>query len=270
MKTILVPTDFSEISMKALNVAVKLAKENKAQIKLMTMVEFPALEFAVVDSAVFTKNDYNDNVINEARREIERLKEAHPEVKIIPIVKPEEEALTPAIVEEKTDLIVMGSTGASGWKEVISGSHAQYVVRYAECPVLVVKDNHKDFDLKKVLYVTDFSNTEFIKEALGILHTESVQNNFLYIDTGMKYFNGKMLTEKADQLAQALHLEHFEFTIYNAATVERGIIEYAEEIEADLIVMYTHGRDGLERIFEGSVAEDVVNHSPIPVMTILG
>lgn len=269
MKTILVPTDFGPVAEHALDIAVQIARLNHSQIKLLTMTEFPALEFAVVDSAVFTKEDYNKEVMNDAKREMKRMVERYSDVKIKPVVKEEDISLTAAILSEEADLIVMGSEGATGWKEAFSGSHAQYVVRYADCPVLVVKGMAETFKLDKVLYVTDFTNTAFIQKALNALNTTNTKNYFLYVDTGMKFFNGHMLHERVEEVAKTFKIQDFEFEIYNANTVERGIIEYAQEIEADVIIMYTHGREGLERIFKGSIAEDVVNHSPIPVMTVL-
>jgi nucleotide-binding universal stress UspA family protein len=269
MKTILVPTDFGTISEQALDVAIQIARLNHSQIKLLTMTHFPAMGFSVADTSILSKSDYSNAVLNNAKQKLQGMIEKYSDVKISPIVKEEDESLTAAILSEDADLIVMGSEGATGWKEAFSGSHAQYVVRYAECPVLIIKEPTKEFSLDKVLYVTDFTNTTFIDKALKTLKTTKTKNYFLYVDTGMKFFNGHVLSEKLDEIAKTFKIKDFEFEIHNSPTVEKGVLEYAQEIEADIIIMYTHGREGLERIFKGSIAEDVVNHSPIPVMTIL-
>ncbi|MBP6619505.1 MAG: universal stress protein, partial [Leadbetterella sp.] len=64
-----------------------------------------------------------------------------------------------------------------------------------------------------------------------------------------------------------LGLENCKFEIFNANTVEYGIQEYAETEQADLIVMYTHGRTGISHFFKGSIAESVVNHAKTSVFT---
>ena len=56
--------------------------------------------------------------------------------------------------------------------------------------------------------------------------------------------------------------------IYNSTSEEDGIIEYAEEINADMIAMATHGRTGFMHLLSGSIAEDVVNHAKRPVWTM--
>ena len=55
--------------------------------------------------------------------------------------------------------------------------------------------------------------------------------------------------------------------IYNETNVEKGILNFTDKIGADLIGMSTHGRKGLSHFFNGSVSEDLVNHSKLPVVT---
>ena len=58
-----------------------------------------------------------------------------------------------------------------------------------------------------------------------------------------------------------------EITFESEFTIEKGIIKFSNRIGADLIAISTHGRKGLSHLFEGSVAEDVSNHSMLPVIT---
>jgi hypothetical protein len=57
--------------------------------------------------------------------------------------------------------------------------------------------------------------------------------------------------------------------IYNDLFEESGIVNFAHEVNADILVMGTHGRKGLSHIFAGSVTEDVVNHIDIPIWTLI-
>ena len=63
-------------------------------------------------------------------------------------------------------------------------------------------------------------------------------------------------------------IEHYELAIREAGSVPEGIAQYAEETDADLVVLFTHGHKGLRRLFSGSVAEDVLNHSKVPVLVM--
>ncbi len=71
-----------------------------------------------------------------------------------------------------------------------------------------------------------------------------------------------------DELAGEKGLIDYELHIRQARTVETGILNYAHERQADLIVVYTHGRTGLRHLLWGSVAEDVLNHAPVPVLIL--
>jgi len=56
-------------------------------------------------------------------------------------------------------------------------------------------------------------------------------------------------------------------TIRNDYSIEKGILSYGERQKVDLIVVPTHGRKGLSHFFAGSIGEDIVNHSILPIMT---
>ena len=60
---------------------------------------------------------------------------------------------------------------------------------------------------------------------------------------------------------------NFSVHIYNDISIEKGILNFASETNANLIGMGTHGRRGLAHFFNGSVSEDLVNHANMPVMT---
>jgi nucleotide-binding universal stress UspA family protein len=77
----------------------------------------------------------------------------------------------------------------------------------------------------------------------------------------------KKVKKTMRELANLFAINQASFNIEDAATVEEGILSFSEKVNADLIVMYTHGRKGIEHFFKGSVAEHVVNHSNVPVFT---
>ncbi|MCP4975162.1 MAG: universal stress protein, partial [Maribacter sp.] len=58
-----------------------------------------------------------------------------------------------------------------------------------------------------------------------------------------------------------------EVEIHNDYSIEKGILNYGEKINADIIGIPTHGRKGLSHFFMGSIGEDIANHSNVPVVT---
>jgi uncharacterized lipoprotein YehR (DUF1307 family) len=93
----------------------------------------------------------------------------------------------------------------------------------------------------------------------------------LYVNTPS--LNFKSTEEQLERVSDFFHemegnKENIEKVVYvDNYTVEKGILEYAQKHQKDLIIMATHGRKGLGHLFYGSVSEDVVNHSRIPVVT---
>jgi nucleotide-binding universal stress UspA family protein len=268
MKTILVPTDFHLAAENAMSAAVKLAKNMDAKISLMTMFKFPKLKYQLVESVVHTE-EYYDLLKHDAVREIERWKEWYPGVQIEGSIKEDFEELIPAILSEEADLIVMGSEGANGWKDYLQGTNSQNVIRKADCPVLVMKENTTFEKIENVLFVTDFERTSFIEKAMNLFDLRETRNKFLFVDTGETTDDRSEIYDTARDVEKLYNIQNFDFQIFRHDSVAKGTVAFAENHDIDLIIMFTHGRVGFERFLFGSIAEEVVNISDIPVLSIM-
>jgi nucleotide-binding universal stress UspA family protein len=271
MKKILVPTDLSPIANNALDVAVEIARHNNATIELLSIKMYPIVDVGAYyslygASGISIDNAWQD-VLKEAKIEMEALIKKYEGVKINALIEETGSHFVESVLNHKADLIVMGSSGADGLKEFFSGSNSEEVVRLASCPVLVVKGNKKTFAPKKVVLAVDFSHDKFLKKAIASLPLKDAEFHFLHVDMGMKAIDYKIDKANMQKLADKIGLKNCQFEIQEATTVENGILEYAAKIDADLIVMYTHGRTGISHFFNGSIAENVVNHSDVPVFT---
>jgi nucleotide-binding universal stress UspA family protein len=267
MKTILVPTDLSDVSEYALDVAVEIARKQGATISLLKKIIFPTLEYTIIDNEFYdSKEEFYKYLTKDSKERLQDMvdKPRYEGVKFRFKIMRDNDSLASIVAHQNANLIVMGSTGATGWKEWTKGSNAEHVVREASCPVLVVKAPATEF--QRVVVAIDFENTDFVKSALDLLDKSKIDPYFVFIDNGMKYFEGPVLKETMGKLALEWGLQNYNFEIFNDDTIEKGILDYAKEVEADIIVMYTHGRKGFEHLIYGSVAEDVVNHSDIPVL----
>lgn len=204
----------------------------------------------------------------DAQQEMDVYIALYPDVAIKPFVLETEVNFVKELIEHNADLIVMGSYGAVGLKELLRGSNSEEVVRLATCPVLVVKGDYSTFNPKKIVFAVDLSkHQDFIKQALYNLPIDDAEKHFIYIDTDARAINYAETRKMMQELAVELHINSAFFEIHEAEKIEIGILEYAQNISADLIVMYTHGRTGINHFFRGSIAENVVNHSKIPVFT---
>lgn len=271
MQKILVPTDFSAQAENALKVAAQLAKKHQSEIYLLHMLELP---LNLVDPAK------SDGSLPEA---LFFMKLAHKRFKEV-LSSDYLEGITvyetvlfheafDGIIEVATknevDIIVMGSHGASGFKEMFIGSNTEKVVRTSTIPVLVIKNEHQEFAIKNFVFATDFSDEckKPIQEAVKFAQAVKAKIHLLYINTATNFLTTTEAQDLMNQFVEPLALENFSLNIYNDITVEKGVLNFAQAIDADLIGMATHGRKGLSHFFNGSVSEDLVNHAKRPVIT---
>jgi nucleotide-binding universal stress UspA family protein len=145
VKNIVVPIDFSAESQKALQYASKLASQFGATLKLIHVVE-PTPFINDLPNVVLTRSD--QEIAKESRIRLQAL--AKDEIdELIPVQtgvrigKPYHEIASFAKVTD-ADLIVISTHGYTGLKHTLLGSTAERVVRYATCPVLVVRDARKE------------------------------------------------------------------------------------------------------------------------------
>lgn len=164
---------------------------------------------------------------------------------------------------KSADLLVVGSRGANGPKEFFLGSKAQKILRKAEVPVFVVKENARSLDVKKVMLLSNFG--------------ENMQKGFDQLRCLMKPFDPTyLLTHVIDQ--HSFHptqtalakieffrnenmLENSEIIIHTDYHIEDGLNYLIKKHQPDLVMMFTHGYKGIERWLKGSLTEELVNHT---------
>jgi len=273
MKKILVPIDFSECSEQALKVAANLAKQHNAEIIALHMMGLSDAVLTNVQTKQMLEGIYYIKLAEKRFKEFLN-KEYLKDIRITDAVynyKNFNEINTVA-EERNADLIIMGSHGSSGLSEVFVGSNTEKVVRHSNIPVLVVKKNTGKFKTENIIFASDFTleNVTAFKKAMTLFNSLGSSIKLLYINLpGQNYRSSKEMEARVkDFLFQAEALNLLESVVYyNDYTVEDGIFNYSNNNEVDIIALPTHGRRGLAHFFAGSISEDLVNHSQIPVIT---
>ncbi|MGL2962927.1 universal stress protein [Flavobacterium sp. RSB2_4_14] len=271
MKKILVPTDFSEHAHHALKVAAQIAKKNNGEIILLHMLELPH----EAGDAVGQGTDIPEIMIfkNAVMNKLEDLMddECLEGIKVSEVIQFELAFNGIMNISKKNDvdLIVMGSHGASGFKEMFIGSNAEKAVRFSEIPVLVVKRDEGDFNINKFVFASDFSDEikapfEKVVEFANKLDAEL---HLVMINTPSSFKPTHIANEIMNSFVSNYSVNKFSTHIYNDVNVESGILNFANLVDADLIGMSTHGRKGLAHFFNGSISEDLINHAVRPVVT---
>ncbi len=270
MKNIIVPVDFSEQSEYALKVAASLAKKHGSEILALHMLE---LNQAMISSEDGFHPEQTVFLIKLAEKRFKQFldKDYLNGIKVTPIIKHFKvfSELNEIAKKHTADLVVMGSHGADGLKEIFVGSNAEKVVRNAGIPVLVIKDDLKDFKIDRFVLASNFKEESLaaFRKANDFAAMLSAELSLVFINVpGEDFLSTKDAYQRINQFLQQANAGQ-EVEIYCDYSVEKGILNYSQSISADLIGIPTHGRKGLSHFFMGSIGEDVANHSKIPVVT---
>ena len=274
MKKILIPVDFSEYSEYALQVGATLAKKHDAALVVLHMMG--------LSEAVLTKDESQE--IFEAIYYMKLAEKRFSEfldrdylkgISIETTVQNYREfnEINSVAEEFGADLIVMGSHGASGLKEVFVGSNTEKVVRTSEVPVLVVKNKESHFNMERVVFACDF-NMDFVepfKRAWNFFNDLGTELQVVFINTPEKFLSNQEMEERA--LKFMLHsgidnTDVFDNVVYYCDyRLEHGVYSFSNKFEADLVVIPTHGRRGLAHFFSENIGEALVNRIAMPIMT---
>jgi nucleotide-binding universal stress UspA family protein len=171
--------------------------------------------------------------------------------------------------EEDADLVVIGSEGADGLEEFLVGSDAEEVVRQCECPVLTIKQKIDHFEVRSILFPSDFTaEAEVVLPYLRFYQEFFAAHiNLLYVRTKNDKATDPEIHERMQAFVDRYQLTNVNLIIQPSASASGGIIATSTEMNYDLILMPTHGRSGFAQLFNKSIAESVVNHASIPVLT---
>lgn len=273
MKKILVPIDFSAQAEYAAKVAVSIAKLTNAKIYLLHMLELPT---GVIDPSSYGTSSNTPTALLFLKRAYEKF-EKFKKLPFFDDIEIEDSVLFhkayDGIIDESVkndvDLIVMGSKGTSGLEEMLVGSNTEKVVRNSDIPVLVIKQEIENFKIENIVFASNFNSDARIsfQKILDFSAIFDTQIHLLKINTIHNFETTKESSDAIRNFINEFDLNNYTLNIYNDVSVEAGVLNFAKVIDADIILLNTHGRRGLAHLFTGSIGEDLANHAKLPVLT---
>lgn len=164
------------------------------------------------------------------------------------------------------DLIVMGTKGAWGLKEKLSGSETQMIARRSNIPLLSLMCDRSDLKINNILMVHDFKNSQ--KEDLGLLHkfikAFNAQLHFLQITSDDFINNDEDINSDMATFAALNNIQTFQSHIIKDNQVETGVVHFNQMNDMDVVCIGTHGKGS---IFHKSVTEKLINHLFKPIIS---
>jgi len=267
MKRILIPTDFSKLADYAYNLAHRLFENQEIEIHVLSIITLtPDILFD--ETGEFRDDGSLDmSALDVMKAEMEDSMKlwveskpdlAQSRVKLGDLCKD----VIKYIGDYGIDMVIMGTSGASGLKEVFNGSHTSYLSMRCPVPVLSVKSDQSDNTFRNIVLAGDFRNPQMVDLSVvkELLPMKSSKLHLLKVNTPGDFETNESVEARMNEFAEINELGQVDCHVYCDYNVEKGIDTFSREKGMDIIAIGTQQRTGISRIVRRSVSYDVINH----------
>lgn len=269
MQTILVPTDFSATADKALMVAKDIAKTTGSKIHLANFYSIPIADYSYPDVAM--PGDIMEEIRKAADTGMAKLKDALTKEGLDVSTTVEMGMVTDEVVDLSNKinahLIVMGTTGTDGVLDKLIGSNASNVMQKTEKPIILVPKDYRFNGIHEIVYADSLheDDTDVLKQVFDFAEMTGADNvNIININTSSHY--EPVTQELAARLQKVFGIDKVKISFVVADNLKEGIDSYLQNHKIDLVVMYTHKKSLMERIFSSSNTKMMALHTQVPLM----
>ena len=274
MKTILFPTDFSKNASHAARYAGMLAKLYDANIVLLHVYHIPMVpqsnhSFEVTNAISLTEKGVKEDLKAfaeqfmhdsnlSAERVSERVEYGFPAEKIVEIAH-----------STKVDMIVLGTKGASDMLDKWLGTHAQEVIKTAECPVFTIPQKVPIDYPQRILYAADFKDNEIAatRKLLDILKPLGATCKVVHIHDYFEPNIGHAIEETIKELEENFKNDDLSVQQFHRADVVEGLEGYMKTYKPDVLAMAIHEKSFLGNIFDTSITRHFIQEAKLPMLT---
>jgi nucleotide-binding universal stress UspA family protein len=276
MKRIILPTDFSSNSYHAISFALELFKNQECTFYLMNTYT-PAIyqaEYVLHSPGQIGLGDiYQENSLTQLKEMKNRLMTEFNNKRHIFIEHSAFNTLVDEIVEtsrkESADLVIMGTQGATGAKEILIGTNTVHVIKKSCCPVIAIPPNFENQVPKTILFPTDLEidyQKEQLKEVLDIAKDHLTRVEIINVSSG--YDLTEMQQKNKAKLDDILEGVVNRFNGLPSQGVITAINNFQQEKEINFLVMIQNKHSFLERLFIEPIIKKMGFHVGIPFMVI--
>jgi len=272
---ILIPTDFSETGRLAIEHGAFMARLFKAELYILHVLEVNEYTYDIPEPILRLTN--LEALQGIALKKLSEIADGiRKDFGVVATTMSSTGKIASEIVsyteENKIDIIIMGTHGASGFEEYFMGSNAHKVVTSASCPVITIQSQAKKVGFVNIVVPIDnkFHSREKINYAMELASHYTAKIHILGLveshdDHDEEKFNIKL--DAVEEIVKKAGLPYTRKTV-EGSNLAVSAMEYSKIINADLIVINTDQESNLTGMFIGPFAKQIVNHSRIPVMSV--
>lgn len=273
IKNILVPTDFSQHSDHALAAAIKMAKKISGQIYLYHRIHLHP------NWHVFTQEekDCHPNIQKREASMNENFQKClnahtHSGIRINAVYSSGDlfERTDQLIQHFDIDMIVMGSEGADGLKELLYGSYAEKISHRVDVPVLTIKHPVDEFGLKDVVFASDFEEDalEPFEKLVDLMRNFGSTIHLLYIASIKEFVVSEEVINRMREFEKRCWA--LPTVVHGQAdqSIEMGVQHYMVNSRADLLCTVHHEKGPFQKIINPSISAKLIRHLECPVLSL--
>lgn len=271
INNVLLPTDFSEVADNALLYALELCKKTESKLHLLHIKSIPVMDasFPAETYQLMLQEMEEGTQKGFAGLESKVLKNSGVEYTLNSATGFVNDEIITFSKSNAIDLILMGTTGASGLQEILVGSNSASVIGKSEIPVLVIPPSTTYTEPKHILYSSDYAEPEFPAVSRMMFFAELFDSKVtvLHVTTEFdKYFD----SEHNFFARNKKHIKHENITVVNKANTEvtEVIEKYIDDHQVDMLVMAKHSRSFFDRLFHRSLSKKMAYHTKIPLLVL--
>ncbi len=268
---ILIPTDFSVQAEFAYLLVRKLAEKTSADIHFLHVMNVPDTVTMDKNGNIQTCGEIDVNYVVRqkeiAERKLAELKNiyggdvsSHFELGKVT------DGILNFAEAHHFDLIVMGTKGAWGLREKLSGSETQMIARRSKIPVLSLMCDRSDLNIQNILLVHNFNHPA--KEDLQVLHklinAFNTKIHLLQITSGRVEAEKEGVFTRMKMFADLNGISDYACHLINDDDVENGVVHFNQMHNMDIVCIGTHGKGG---IFHHSATEKLIKHLFKPIIS---
>lgn len=270
VKTILVPTDFSDKANKAIDFATLIGSKSKTRLVLLHVLELPYGTNMQIDKI---RREYEKGAKISLKQAVDRAKvnlTGKRSVKIETMIRVGAPVTTIVKVaaELKADLICMGNRITTGLRRLVFDTNTSGVIDLANCPVLAATSKLPEVKLERMMFATDFKENDInvLKKATALAKPFKSAVHVLHINTKTSFDEKLRFIGFESLTRQAVDYKNLHFKAMQNPDVEEGLDKAIVEIYPDLIILIHQNRSFLDAVFGSNVVDDLVYRAEIPVL----
>lgn len=267
---ILIPTDFSELSNVAIKYAVDFSKDVEVKLILLHVIDTSAPAKARLSS-----NKLKEAIKSSSESEMKKLigsikKDSSHNIDIsyqITSGSSIGKYVESVALKNDIDMICIGTKGASGLKKILFGSNAAAIIENSSIPVLTIPEFARYKGVGNMVYSSDLDNLE--KELELVVPFSKLMNSnlhILHIDKNNERFEGD-IKDKEASLRKEFSYQNINFNELKSNSVIEGINKFVADVDGDMVVMFTHHTNFIEKVFQQSVTQNTAFQTRIPLFT---